>query len=300
MSAAEPSTPSLLRDYVEISKPRIILLLLIVAWAAMFVADGGLPGGVAFAAVTVAGIASTAASGALNHVIERKRDRRMGRTADRPVAAGRISPLAASVYGAVMTLVAVAALAAPGLWLAAALTAGAVAYYLVVYTLILKPTTAQNIVIGGFAGSFPALIGWAAVTDSLGVGAWLLAVLVFLWTPAHFWSLALLYKEDYAAADYPMMPNVRGEVHTRRLIVAYSVLTLLCSLAFVALGLAGVLYLVAAAVLGGLLVVRAAGLRTHPEPARYRSFFLFTIQYLGILLVVLMVDRLLPVAVPFI
>ncbi len=282
-------------DLLNISKPRIILLLLIVAWAAMFAAVGGLPEASAFWAVTGAGVFSTAASGALNHVIERDRDARMGRTASRPIASGRLSPVTATAYAIVCALLSVGSLVLIGAWLAAALTAAAIAYYVIVYTVWLKPTTPQNIVIGGFAGSFPALIGWAAVTGTLGVTAWLLAALVFAWTPAHFWSLALLYKDDYAAADYPMMPNVRGELSTRRQVVLYSFLTLGVSVAIVAT-LEGFrwLYLVAAVLLGGLLCLRAVKLLSDHSPKKYRSFFLFTIQYLGFLLIALMVDQALP------
>ena len=281
------------KDYLEISKPRIIVLLLVVAWAAMFVAARGMPDLGAFLAVTGAGIFSTAASGAFNNVYEKERDGRMGRTAGRAVAAGRIPVRHALTYGVVLTGLAVASLAVVGAWLAAFLTLGAIAYYVVVYTVWLKPTTAQSVVIGGFAGSFPALIGWAAVTGTVGWPALLIAGLVFLWTPAHFWALALLYKNDYAAAEYPMLPNTAGEHATRRQILVYSALTVLLSLVLVyPMGDAGIIYLVGAAVLGFVLVRRAADLETHPTPKRYRGFFLYTIQYLGLLLVGLIVDQL--------
>ncbi|MHB8633559.1 MAG: heme o synthase [Thermoplasmatota archaeon] len=281
-------------DYIQISKPRILVLLLVVAWAAMFVAAPGLPAWKPLVAVTLAGTFSVASAGALNHVLERARDRRMDRTASRPVASGRLSVPRALTYAAVMAVLSFAALGVLQLWLAALLTLGAIAYYSVVYTVILKPNTPHNIVIGGLAGSFPALIGWAAVKGTLWSGAWpawLLALLVFTWTPAHFWSLALLYKDDYAAAEFPMMPNVRGEASTRRQIVFYSVMTLVVSLSLVAVRSAGWVYLALAAALGGLLVARAwRMLAVHTAPA-YRSFFFFTIQYLGVLLVALMVDR---------
>lgn len=291
-------------DYVAISKPRILFLLLLVAWAAMFVAAGGLPDGRAFLAVTLGGTFSTAASGALNNVWERRRDARMNRTANRPVASGRITPLAATVYGLVMALLSVLVLAVPGYTWAAALTAGAIAYYVIVYTVVLKPTTPHNIVIGGLAGSFPAVIGWTAVTGSLAwpgsLPALVLALLVFLWTPAHFWSLALLYKDDYAAAGYPMLPNVKGDHATRVQILAYAWLTAVASLTLVASRDAGWLYLAVAVGLGGVLVARAWRLLGRSNPRAYRTFFLFTIQYLGLLLVALMADRLVPQpALPF-
>ncbi len=293
----------ILRDYVQISKPRIILLLLIVAWAAMFVASRGIPAWVPFLAVTAAGTFSTAASGAFNNVIERKRDSNMGRTADRPVASGRIHPVNATVYALVLSALSFAALWIPGLHLAAWLTLGAIGFYVIVYTVVLKPTTAQNIVIGGFAGSFPALIGWAAAAGSLAWPAWLMAGIVFFWTPPHFWALALLYKEDYAAADYPMMPTVRGEVSTKRQMVLYAALTLLASLGLVAGGAAGYVFLVAACAMGFLLVKGAANLLHTQDRQQYRRYFLFTIQYLGLLLLALIADQivieLVPAARPF-
>jgi protoheme IX farnesyltransferase len=283
------------RDYYDISKPRILYLLLIVAWSAMAVASHGLPDLKPFVAVTLAGAFSVASSGALNHVLERKRDARMGRTASRPVASGRLRPAFAVAYAAVTAVLAYASLAAIGLTLAAWLTVGAIVYYVLVYTVILKPATPQNIVIGGLAGSFPALIGWSAATGSLdwplSLPAWILALLVFLWTPAHFWALALLYKEDYGAADYPMMPNVRGEASTRRQVVAYSALTVAVSLALVFSGDAGWLYLGVACLLGSLLLIRSVEMMADPSPKAYRSFFLFTIQYLGVLLLALIVDQ---------
>jgi protoheme IX farnesyltransferase len=293
-----------LADYLAISKPRILLLLLIVAWAAMFVAADGLPDWKAFLAVTLGGTFSTAASGAFNNVIEKGRDARMARTANRPVAAGRITRTAALVYATAMTLLSFASLWLPGYHVAAWLTLGAVGYYVVVYTALLKPNTAQNIVIGGLAGSFPAVIGWAAQTGGLawpGVApALVLAALVFVWTPAHFWSLALLYKDDYAAAEYPMMPNVRGEASTRRQIFVYAVATLLTSLLLFATQDASWVYLVAALGLGGLLVGRSWSLLVTHNPSAYRGYFFFTIQYLGLLLVALMVDRVVPLpAMPF-
>jgi heme o synthase len=284
-----------LSDYVAISKTRIMLLLVMVAWAAMFVAAGGLPAWKPLLAVTVAGATSTAAAGAFNNIFERGRDSRMERTKARPVASGRLSVMEATIYAVGMSIVAWGALWFPGYRLASYLTLGAIAYYSIVYTLLLKPSTPQNIVIGGLAGSFPAVIGWTAVTLSLAWPAsWpalVIAGIVFLWTPAHFWALALLYKDDYAAADYPMMPNIKGESSTRRQMLGYAILTLVASLAIVATGDAGWIYLIAAVGLGAVLVTRSWRLLVVHSAGKYRSFFFFTIQYLGFLLVALMVDR---------
>lgn len=285
-------------DFVAISKPRIILLLLVVAWAALFVADEGIPGLRVFLLVSAAGTFSTAASGAYNHVLEKDRDKRMGRTADRPVASGRIAVPAALIYASLLTVAAWAVLWFTGYALAAWLTLGAVAFYVLAYTVLLKPRTAQNIVLGGFAGSFPALIAWAAATGTLSWPAWVLAGLVFLWTPPHFWALALLYQEDYAAADYPMMPSVKGVAATKRLMIAYAGGTALLSLSLFAGGVAGLLYLVAALGLGGLFVMRCAALLGTEDRQRYRAYFLFTIQYLGFLLLALMADQVIVAAFP--
>ena len=296
--AAERTWRHVAADYVAISKPRILTLLLVVAWAAMFVAADGAPGWKAFVAVTLGGTASTAAAGALNHVLERSRDARMARTATRPVASGRLTPRAATAYASAMALLSFAILWFPGYKVAALLTACAIAYYVLVYTALLKPTTPQNIVIGGLAGSFPALIGWAAQTGGLAwpasLPALVLAALVFVWTPPHFWSLALLYKEDYAAAEYPMMPSVRGEASTRRQILAYAVATLLTSLLLFATNDASWVYLAAALGLGGLLVGRSWRMLTAHSAPVYRRYFFFTIQYLGLLLLALIVDRVVP------
>ncbi|HET6399746.1 MAG TPA: heme o synthase [Candidatus Thermoplasmatota archaeon] len=281
----------LAKDLYAISKPRILFLLLLVAYAAMFVAAGGWPSGKATLAVTLGGAASTAASGAFNHVLERERDARMPRTKDRPVASGRLGVPAALAYATVMSVLALVPFALLGLWAAAALTAGAIAYYVVVYTVLLKPTTPQNIVIGGLAGSFPALIGWSAQAGGIGMPAVVLAALVFLWTPAHFWALALFLRDDYGAGGYPMLPNVKGEAYTRRAILVYSILTLLCSLSLLLVVRDAWLYLAIAVVLGTMLVLRAVRLLRPHAPAADKAFFLFTIQYLGFLLLALMADR---------
>jgi heme o synthase len=285
-------------DLYAISKPRILVLLLVVAWAAMAVASNGWPSWKAWIAVTLAGTFSTASSGAFNHILERHKDAKMTRTATRPIASGRLSVGTAMLYASAMAALSFLVLWIPGYTLAALFTLGAIAYYVLIYTVVLKPTTPQNIVIGGLAGSFPALIGWTAVTGSVSfpavIPALVLAALVFLWTPPHFWALALLYKDDYAAADYPMMPSVRGEASTRRQIFVYAIATVACSLLLLASGDASWIYLVTATALGAMLVARSWRMLADFNPVTYRSFFFFTIQYLGLLLIGLIVDRLVP------
>jgi protoheme IX farnesyltransferase len=290
-------------DYVTISKPRIMILLLVVAWAAMFVAEQGFPDLRAFLAVTAAGIFSTASSGAFNNVYERDKDAKMGRTADRPLPAGRLSVLEATLYGLIMGIASFAVLYFPGYHLAAYLTLGAVAFYFVIYTVILKPTTPQNIVIGGFAGSFPALIGWSASTGTLSWAAWLLALIVFFWTPPHFWALNVLYAKDYEAAAFPMMINAKGEESTKRQMFFYAGLTVITSFALVPVGPAGYLYMIAASYFGYRFVKECADLFGDVPKPQVRKYFLYTIQYLGFLLMVLILDVVLvakwPVLGPF-
>lgn len=277
-------------DYVTISKPRIMILLLVVAWAAMFVAEQGFPDLQAFLAVTAAGIFSTASSGAFNNVYERDKDAKMGRTADRPIPAGRLSVMEATLYGLLMGAASFAVLYFPGYHLAAYLTAGAVGFYFLIYTILLKPTTPQNIVIGGFAGSFPALIGWSAATGELGLAAWLLALIVFFWTPPHFWALNVLYAKDYEAAAFPMMINAKGEESTKRQMFFYAGLTVLASFALVPVGPTGYLYMLAASYFGYRFVKECADLFGEVPKPQVRKYFLYTIQYLGFLLLVLILD----------
>jgi protoheme IX farnesyltransferase len=297
-TAASRPLRAVAADYYQISKPRILYLLLLVAYAAMFVAQGGLPAWQPLVAVTIAGAASVASAGAFNNVIERERDARMKRTAQRPVASGRLSVTGALAYAAAMAVASALALLAFGMWVSALFTLGAIAYYVLVYTVLLKPTTPQNIVIGGLAGSFPALIGWTAVNPSLAwpavAPALLLAGLVFLWTPPHFWALALLYQEDYANANYPMMPQVRGERSTRMQMAVYALLTVAASIALFVVGAGGRLYLGIALLLGVGLLLRTMQLLAKPSAPVYRRYFFTTIMYLGFLLLGLTVDRLLP------
>jgi len=199
------------RDYVTLTKPRIMSLLVLTAVCAMVAAAGGAPELVPLAALVVGGALACGGASALNHVLDRDIDRLMGpRTASRPVAAGRISPARATAFGLVLSALAFAVLAVFANPLAAALSLSGGAFYVVVYTFWLKRSTSQNIVIGGAAGAIPPLAGWAAAHGSLGLGAGFLFLIVLLWTPPHFWALALLLSRHYAAAGVPMMPVVGG------------------------------------------------------------------------------------------
>ncbi|WP_277555747.1 heme o synthase [Halobaculum limi] len=277
--------------YFRLMKPRLMWLLCLVASAAMALAGG--PGlSVPVVAATLAGGAlSIGASGTFNHVLERDVDRRMQRTSDRPLAVDLVSVRNAVAFGLLLTVVSLALFAWVNL-LAAVLGLVAIVFYSVIYTLVLKPNTVQNTVIGGAAGALPALIGWAAVTGELGVGGIALAALIFLWTPAHFYNLALAYKDDYERGGFPMMPVVRGETTTRRHIVWYFGATLAAGAAMVGLGRLDWLYALAGVVVGGVFLWTIVRLHyERDESAAFRAFHASN-AYLGVVLLAIVVDTL--------
>ena len=271
-------------DYLQLMKPRIVVLLLVTALCAMLVAADGLPSW----RVMLAGLLGLGLSGgganAVNMWYDRDIDRVMRRTQNRPVPAGRLSAQSALWFGIACEAVSVAVLA---LWtnpLAALLSLGGFVYYVVVYTMGLKRRTPQNIVIGGGAGAFPPLVGWAAVTGGLGLATLFMFLIVFLWTPPHFWSLALYRHDDYRRARIPMMPVARGERTTKVQSVAYAVLTVLASVALYATHAVTSIYLVAALAAGAAFVfvtVRSLAERL-PEVAWAKRTFRFSLLYLAV------------------
>ena len=276
---------SSLRDtvtaYVRLTKPRIVLLLLITTVPAMLLAGERLPSGWLVAATLVGGALAAGSANAINMYLDRDIDAVMRRTRQRPLPTRMISPEHALRFGFVLGAVAFHLLAITVNVLAAVLALSAIAFYVFVYTMWLKRTTAQNIVIGGAAGAMPALVGWAAVTGTLGWPAIVLFAIVFLWTPPHFWALAMRYTGDYAAAGVPMLPVVRGEAETRRQIVLYSLLLFGATLVLVPVGGMGPVYTAAAVGLGGAFVYRALLVWRSPEAARTRGLFTFSIAYLA-------------------
>ena len=279
-------------DYVALTKPRIILLLLATTVAAMVVAAGGWLSPALLVYTLLGGTLAAGAANAINCYWDRDIDAVMTRTRRRPVPAGRVAPRRALAFGAVLAVLAVAVLGGLVNWLSAALALAGLLFYVLVYTMWLKRTTPQNIVIGGAAGAVPPLVGWAAVTGRVEVPALLLFLIVFLWTPPHFWALALQRRQEYAAAGVPMLPVVAGEATTRRQIVGYTVALVAATLLLVPLGGAGGLYLAAAVLLGaGFLRLALAVLREGSARAA-GGLFGYSIVYLVLLLAALMVDRL--------
>jgi heme o synthase len=280
------------RDYLTLTKPRIMSLLLVTGAGGMFVGAQGAPALWLFL-VTMLGLAlACGGASALNHVLDRDIDAVMGsRTRERPVASGRIAPEQALEFGLFLSALSFALLASAVNVLTAVLALAGNAFYVVVYTRWLKRSTPQNIVIGGAAGAVPPLVGYAAATGSLALPALWLFLIVFLWTPPHFWALALLIKNAYAAAGVPMLPVVRGERETARQILLYSISLVAFT---VAVGYwLGPLYTVCAIVLGAVFVALAVLLRRELSRARALALFHYSLAYLALLFVAAAVDPLL-------
>ena len=290
--APAPSGP--LRDYVTLTKPRIMSLLLITGACGMFVGAQGVPplGDLGLMLVGLA-LACGGAS-ALNHVLDADIDQLMGkRTRARPVAAGRVPPSRALEFGLALSAFSFVLLASFVNVLTAALALVGNLFYVLVYTRLLKRSTPQNIVIGGAAGAVPPLVGYAAATGNLALPALLLFAIVFFWTPPHFWALALLIRRDYEAARIPMLPVVRGERETTRQIVIYSLVLVGVTLLPVAWRTFGFVYLGSAVVLGAWFILLAWRLRAEPTPARASGLFHYSLAYLALLFIAMAVDPLL-------
>ena len=278
--------------YLRLTKPRVIELLLITAVPPMFLAREGVPPLGLMLSVVVGGAMAAGGANTINCWIERDRDQLMRRTLSRPLPQGEIVPSRALIFGVALNVVAFGLLASTANLLAATLTISATLFYVFVYTLWLKPRTVQNIVIGGAAGAVPTLVGWAAVRGSLAAPAWLLFAIVFFWTPAHFWALALKYRDDYAAAGIPMLPVVRGIEETTRQIAAYAMVTVAVTFAMTLTGDVGRFYAAAVLVLGAIFVVRALALTRTPTPQAAIRFFAWSNVYLMLVFVAVAVDAL--------
>jgi heme o synthase len=279
------------RDYLTLTKPRVMSLLLLTGGAAIFVGAHGLPGGGVFA-LTMVGLAlSCGGAATLNHYLDRDIDPLMGeRTAKRPVASGRVTPQLALEYGIALTAVSFVLLDALVNLLTALLALGGNLFYVLVYTRWLKRTTPQNIVIGGAAGAVPPLVGYAGAAGHLGWAALVMFGIVFLWTPPHFWALALMIREHYANARVPMLPVVRGDRETARQIAWYSVALVAATLVPVAFGVFGLVYAVPALVLGLLFAWSAFRLWRETTRVRAVALFHYSLLYLALLFVAMALD----------
>jgi len=278
--------------YLALTKPRVIVLLEVPTLAAMLVAGPTLPSVELVLVTLLGGALAAGGAAAINCYLDRDIDALMGdRTRLRPIPAGHVTPREALALGIGLGAAAFGLLAWRANLLAAALALAALLFYVFVYTRWLKRSTPSNIVIGGAAGAIPPLVGWAAVRGQLDPPAWLLFALIFFWTPPHFWALSLLIKRHYARARVPMLPVVRGEQETRRQIVLYTVQMICVSLLFVPFGFAGGFYLVAAALLGGLFLYYALRLRRREQLGDASGLFRYSIYYLWLVSIALVIDR---------
>jgi protoheme IX farnesyltransferase len=277
-------------DYVALTKPRVISLLLVTTVATMFVADSSPAFGL-IVLTMIGGYLAAGGAGAINHYLEREIDANMSRTSRRPLPAGRIEPRSALWFGIVLGVLSFALFALTVNMTAALLAAAGLLGYVFVYTLWLKPITSQNIVIGGAAGAVPPLVGWAAAAGQLDPSAFYLFAIVFYWTPPHFWALALLIKDDYARTGIPMLPVVEGEVETRRQILLYGWLLLAVTVLPLAGGLFGWIYAAAAAVLGSLLLWLCLRLHRRGDRRSAMVLFHYSLAYLALLFVAMAIDR---------
>ena len=275
-------------DYLEMTKPKVQSLLLFTTVTTMYVAGDPSLGLVAL--TCLGGALSAGGAGAINHALDRDIDSVMKRTADRPVASGRVSASAAIVYGVLLGCASFALLALAVNPLAAVLAMSGRLGYALVYTLWLKRSTAQNIVIGGAAGAVPPLVAWASVTGGLDGTALYLFAIVFFWTPPHFWSLSLLMKDEYERAGVPMLPVVRGEAETRRQILLYAVLLYAVSQLPFCAGAFGATYLVASVALGAAFIYGAYRLLRRPEKRTALRLYLFSLAYLAALFAAMVAD----------
>ena len=280
------------RAYLALTKPRIIELLLVTTLPAMVLAAHGLPSWSVVLSTMVGGTLAAGSANALNCFVDRDIDALMRRTGHRPLATHEVSPTGALIFGSLLGVIAVGLMAAATNLLAAGLTAAAIAFYVVVYTMLLKRRTRQNIVWGGAAGCMPVLIGWSAVTGSLAWAPLVLFAVVFFWTPPHFWALAIRYRDDYARAGVPMLPVVASPVTVGRQIVVYAWLTVAASLLLWPIA-TGWVYGVLAAAAGAALLVEAHRLYAatrRGEPGRPMRLFHLSNSYLAFVFVAVAVD----------
>ncbi len=285
------------KAYVSLTKPRVMELLLVVTVPAMILAEGGLPNLWLVLATLLGGAMSAGSAGSFNCYIDRDMDRRMKRTSKRPLVTGEISDRNALVFSWVLGVLSVAWLWLTTNWLAAALSAAEIFFYVVIYTLLLKRHSEQNIIWGGIAGCFPVLIGWAAVTGSLDWPAWIFFLIIFLWTPPHYWPLSMKYRDDYANAGVPMLGVVRGRVTVGLQIILYAWATFASSLLLIPVAHMGIVYTVVALAAGGWFVFeshRLYGSAIRGEEGKPMKVFHGSIAYLSLLSLAIAVDPLLP------
>jgi protoheme IX farnesyltransferase len=287
----KPSSTQSWRDYYELTKPKVVMLLLLTALVGMCLStEGALPLQNLIAGMLGIGMLSSAAA-VINHVVDRRIDSQMARTFNRPVVKGKVSPKQAFIFAAILGVLGYAILELYTNRLTAILTLLSLVGYAVIYTLYLKRATPQNIVIGGLAGAMPPLLGWTAITGQVDPFALILVLIVFIWTPPHFWALAIHREKDYAKAEIPMLPVTHGIEFTKTSVLLYTVLlTLICWMPYLA-GMTGIIYLVSATLLNTVFMYYACKLKFAAEPGTAMKTFKFSILHLMLLFVALLIDH---------
>jgi len=288
--AVPSSVGGRIRAYVALTKPRIIELLLVTTVPAMVLAERGWPGTWLVIATLIGGTLSAGGANSINNVIDRDIDQLMARTSHRPMPTLKVDPRPALIFGVLLGLGGFVWLWATTNLLAATLSTLALLFYVFVYTMWLKRSSTQNIVIGGAAGAAPVLVGWAAVTGSLELAPWVLFAIIFFWTPPHFWALSLRYRDDYERAGVPMLPVVMGEEATLQSILLYSIQLVALTLVLGPTGDMSLVYFVSAAILGVGFIAGAWRLRSHPDEAM--RFFGYSNVYLTLLFGAIAIDGL--------
>ena len=294
MSAVETSSlqpAASWRDYYELGKPRVVMLIMFTAIAGMFLAAPGLPplNALIFGTIGIALAASSAA--AINHVLDRRFDEQMARTRNRPLPTGHVTERQALGYALVLGVVSMVLLSGCVNALTAVLTFCSLIGYAVIYTVWLKHATPQNIVIGGAAGAAPPVLGWTAVTGSVDPHSLLLFLIIFTWTPPHFWALAIARRDEYAKAGIPMLPVAYSSDFTRLHILLYTILLVIVTLLPYLTGMSGLIYLAAAVILGGVFLYRALQLKVRQDARLPMQTFGFSITYLALLFAALLIDH---------
>ncbi len=280
------------RDFYELTKPRVVVLIVFTAIVGMFLAVPGWPGAIPVLFGTI-GIGFAASGAAVfNHILDARIDIHMLRTRGRPLPQGRVSARAALSFASALCVISMIILWFVVNPLTAVLTFFSLIGYAVIYTVYLKRATPQNIVIGGAAGAAPPILGWTAVTNEIHAGALLLFLIVFVWTPPHFWALAIARKNEYAKVDIPMLPVTHGEAYTRLSILLYTILLVLVTVLPYLIGMSGLIYLATALVLGGMFLYHAIQMMRYPDDLdRAMQTFWFSINYLGLLFGALLLDH---------
>ncbi|MFW6358703.1 MAG: heme o synthase [Chroococcales cyanobacterium] len=283
-----------IKSYFQLTKPRIIPLLLITTAAAMWLASGGQVDTSVLFITLIGGTLAAASAQTLNCIYDQDIDYEMKRTRKRPIPSGKVQPRHALVFAIVLAILSFSLLTAFVNVLSALLAMSGIAFYMLIYTHLLKRHSTLNIVIGGAAGSVPPLVGWAAVTGELSWAAWLLFAIIFLWTPPHFWALALMIRDDYAQVNVPMLPVIEGEESTSNQIWLYTLIVVPATFLLVyPLGISGAVYTLIAAVLGSIFIYKAWELKRNPSDNQLaRSMFKYSILYMMLLCTAMVIDSL--------